>query len=626
MKITDLLKREVIEINQCTLSKQTAIDRLTDLMCKADIISDKQEFIKYILERETEKSTGFGGGIAIPHAKSSAVNRVGIAAMTIKCGVDFNSLDGESTKLIFMIAVPDMTNATDNAVDLHLEVLSMLSTILADKVLRRKLMDSQSDFEFLYYINEAEKSRGKKTLLGQTNDEVYDIIAVTACPSGIAHTYMAAEALENAGKELGISIKVETDGSAGVKNKLTENDIQKSKCVIVAADTTVEMSRFNGKKLINISTGDAIYRAKDILEDAVKYEAPTYYNNKTNGRNKANTFRQIYVHLMSGISNMLPFVIGGGILIALAFLFDDYSINPQNFGSNLPLPAFLKFVGDTSFGFMLPVLAGFIAMSIGDRPALSVGFVGGYLAKEGGSGFLGAIAAGFIAGYIMVLLRNCLRKIPESLEGIKPVLLYPVIGILMIGIIVKFGVNPPVGALNSMIFDGLNSMGSTSRVFLGIILGGMMAVDMGGPVNKAAYVFGTASLENGQFEIMAAVMAGGMIPSLATALCTTFFGNRFTSKEKQSGLVNYILGMSFISEGAIPFAAVDPFRVIPSCVIGSATAGGLSMFFNCTLRAPAGGIFVIPLAGNPLGFIIAIITGSVVGMICLAVLKKPLRK
>lgn len=624
MDITDLLKKEGIELNVKVSNKQDAIDKLVELMNNTGNLADKEEYKKTVMAREELSTTGIGDGIAIPHGKTNAVKRAGLSAMVVKDGVNYDSLDGKDAKLFFMIAAPEESN------NLHLEVLARLSTILMDEDFREKLINASSKDEFLKLIDEkeAEKFQDKKE---ETNKR-YRVLAVTACPTGIAHTYMAAESLENKGKEMGISIKVETNGSGGAKNVLTKEDIDNCECIIVAADKKVEMNRFNGKKVIITKVSSGINKAEELINEAISGKAPVYYGEGDSSSSdfetgeKESIGRKIYKDLMNGVSNMLPFVIGGGILIALSFLLDDYSINPKTFGSNTPLAAFFNTVGNASFNFMLPVLAGFIAMSIGDRPALAVGFVGGALANSGGSGFLGALAAGFAAGYLVLGLRKLFNYLPQALEGIKPTLLYPVFGILIIGILMKIIINPPLASLNTLVSNGLHSMGESSRVLLGLILGGMMAIDMGGPFNKAAYVFGTASIASGNYEIMACVMAGGMVPPLAIALCTTFFKNRFTKKERQSGLTNYIMGLSFITEGAIPFAASDPARVIPACVIGSAIAGALTGFFGCTLRAPHGGIFVTPVIGKPFGFLIALAIGSVVGMLVLALLKKPIEE
>lgn len=625
MKITDLLKKNGIAINPEVKTKEEAINKLVDLMDATGRLSDKEEYKKAVLARESLSTTGIGDNIAIPHAKTTAVKEPGLAAMILTDGIDYDSLDGEPAKLFFLIAAPEGEN------NLHLDVLARLSMMLMDPEFKDMLVNAKSVDEFLNLIDSKENDKleaeNKKEEEAKANKTGYRVLAVTACPTGIAHTFMAAESLENKAKDMGISIKVETNGSGGAKNVLTKEEIENAECIIVAADKKVDMARFEGKRVIQTKVANGIHKAEELLNKATSGNAPVYNHaggsdESADSGEKESIGRQIYKHLMNGVSHMLPFVIGGGILIALAFLFDDYSIDPANFGMNTPFAAFLKTTGGAAFGFMLPVLAGYIAMSIGDRPALAVGFVGGMLANEGGSGFLGALAAGFIAGYLMLGLKKLFSKLPQSLEGLKPVLLYPFLGILLIGAIIVFIINPPVGALNNGITNLLNSMGSSSKVLLGAVLGGMMAIDMGGPFNKAAYVFGTASLATGQFDIMAAVMAGGMVPPLAIALCTTFFKNKFTARERQSGLTNYVMGLSFITEGAIPFAAADPLKVIPACVIGSATAGALSMAFGCGLRAPHGGVFVTPIVSNPLMYLAAIAIGSVVGMIVLAVLKK----
>lgn len=620
MKITDLLNIKSIAINPKVNSKNEAIDKLVDLMDASGNLVDKNEYKKAVLAREELSTTGIGDGIAIPHAKTKAVKNAGLAAMIVNDGVDYDSLDGNPAKIFFLIGAPDGEN------NVHLEVLARLSTMLMDEKFRNALENSKTPEEFVNLIDEFENEKVNK--VKEESKDGYRVLAVTACPTGIAHTFMAAESLEEKAKNMGVTIKVETNGSGGVKNVLTAKEIEEAECIIIAADKKVDMARFNGKKVIQTKVANGIHKAEELINKAISGDAPVYNHSgsknadeEVSGENES-IGRQIYKHLMNGVSHMLPFVIGGGILIALAFLFDDYSIDPANFGMNTPFAAFLKTVGGTAFDFMLPILAGYIAMSIGDRPALAVGFVGGMLANKGGSGFLGALLAGFIAGYLVVGLKKLFEKLPNSLEGLKPVLLYPFFGILLIGAIIMFIINPPVSALNTGITNALNNMGESSRILLGAVLGGMMAFDMGGPLNKAAYVFGTASLANGQFEIMAAVMIGGMVPPLAIALCSTFFKKKFTKKERQSAVTNYVMGLSFITEGAIPFAAADPLRVIPSCVIGSATAGALSMFFGCALRAPHGGIFVLPVISNPIGYFIALVAGSVIGMLVLAVLKK----
>jgi PTS system fructose-specific IIC component len=625
MRIIDLLNENVIDLMGKPASKEETIKHLVDLMDKSGNLTDKEVYRKAVMAREEEGTTGIGEGVAIPHGKSPVVKEAGLAAMVVKEGADFEALDGEPSYLFFLIAAPEAANT------LHLEVLSRLSTILMDEEFRARLIASANAKAFLAAIDEKEQEKfgSAVTENNQTSERKYQLLAVTACPTGIAHTYMAAESLENKAKQMGITIKVETNGSGGVKNQLTAEEIKGADCIIIAADTNVEMTRFNGKPVIQTNVARGIHKPKELIDEALTGKVPVYVGSaeKTNENpssgEKESVGRKIYKDLMNGVSHMLPFVIGGGILIALAFLFDNYSIDPSHFGSNTPFAAFLMKVGGTAFAFMLPVLAGYIAMSIGDRPALAVGFVGGMLANTGGAGFLGALLAGFAAGYLILGLKKLFAKLPASLEGIKPILLYPFFGILLIGALMIFVINPPVAGLNAGLTAMLNSMGTSSKVILGLILGGMMAVDMGGPVNKAAYTFGLASLATGQFDIMAAVMVGGMVPPLGIALCTTIFRNRFTKKEREAGVANYVMGLSFITEGAIPFASEDPLRVIPSCIIGSALAGGLSMFFGCTLMAPHGGIFVFPLVGNPFGYVIALMAGAAATMMMLAILKKP---
>ena len=630
MKIVDLINKKSISLNLKATDKSDAIDKLVDLVNNSGNLNNKEEYKKAIIARENQSTTGIGEGIAIPHAKTSSVKNACLAAAICKDGVDYESFDGSLSHLFFMIAAPEGANNT------HLEVLSRLSTILMDEEFREKLINAKSEDEFLSLIDKKEKEKfpeekeEKIEVFKEKTSKYPKVLAVTACPTGIAHTFMAAESLNKQAEKMGVSIKVETNGSSGAKNVLTKEEIENATCIIVAADKKVDMARFNGKKVIITKVADGIHKAEELITKAENGDAPIY-NHEGNVETKdessdESAFRKVYKHLMNGVSNMLPFVVSGGILIALAFLLDDYSINPDTFGSNTPLAAFFKSIGDTAFKFMLPVLAGYIAYSIADRPALVVGFVGGALANTGGSGFLGALLAGFIAGYLVVGLKKVFSVLPDSLDGIKPVLLYPLFGTLLMGIIMTFIIIPPVAALNLGITNFLNGLGTSSKLILGLILGGMMAIDMGGPINKAAYVFGVASLQSGQFEIMAAVMAGGMVPPLAIALATTFFKNRFTKEERESGKVNYVMGLSFITEGAIPFAAADPLKVIPACVLGSATAGALGMMFNATLRAPHGGIFVVPVVGNPLGYLAAIAIGSVVGMIALAALKKPINE
>ena len=641
MKIVDLLHKQGINLNFNPSTKEQCINELVDLMDKTGNLNNKEEYKKAILAREELSTTGIGDGIAIPHGKTSAVKKASLAAAISKTGVDYDSLDGQPAHLFFMIAVPD------NNDNLHLEVLARLSTILMDESFRTSLINCSDKDEFLKLIDKKEMEKFPDEVKEEvkTNSNGYKVLAVTACPTGIAHTYMAAESLENKGKDMGISIKVETNGSGGAKNVLTKEEIANAECIIIAADKNVDMARFDGKRLIKTKVADGIHKASELIEEATSGNAPIYHHTGNTGDSDSNVAdesvgRKIYKHLMNGVSHMLPFVIGGGILIALAFLFDTFNpANPSGFGSGTPLAAVLMKIGGSAFGFMLPVLAGFIAMSIADRPGLAVGFVGGALASSGvtfanafdsklpavSSGFLGALLAGFVAGYLVLGLKKLFANLPNSLEGIKPVLLYPLLGIFLIGVIILF-INPAMGAINTGISGALSSMGGTSKILLGIVVGGMMSVDMGGPVNKAAYLFGTASLASGNFDIMAAVMAGGMVPPLVIALCTTFFRNKFTEKDRQAGIVNYVMGLSFISEGAIPFAAADPIRVLPSCIIGSAVAGALSMAFGCALRAPHGGIFVIAIVSNPLAYLAAIIAGSVVGAIILGILKNPVQE
>lgn len=627
MKIRDLLSRESIQLNVAPVSKAEAINKLADLMDASGKLSDKEQYIKDVLKREASGTTGLGDGIATPHAKSAGVKKAGLSAMTVPQGMDFEAMDGQPSRLFFMIAAPDGSN------DTHLELLSKLATMLMDLDFVNALVGAKNVDEFLRLIDakEAGKSQAAGGSKAVSVDASRKILAVTACPTGIAHTFMAAESLEQHARKRGIWIKVETNGSGGAKNVLTRQEIAEAECIIIAADKNVEMARFDGKPVLKTKVANGINKADELLDKALSGQAPIYHHAggssaaADEGDNES-IGRQIYKHLMNGVSHMLPFVIGGGILIALAFLFDTFDpANPGGFGSNTPLAKFFMGVGGASFGFMLPVLAGFIAMSIADRPGLAVGFVGGAMAASGGSGFLGALLAGFAGGYIVVALRKVFSCLPESLEGIKPVLLYPVLGIFIMGVLMQFVITPPVAGINEWMMDTLKNMDTSSRVMVGMIMGGMMAVDMGGPLNKAAYVTGTGLLAGGEYGVMAAVMAGGMVPPIAIALCTTFFGNRFSENERKSGITNFVMGLSFITEGAIPFAAADPLRVIPSLVVGSATAGALSMAFDCTLRAPHGGIFVVPTIGNPLMYLAAIVIGAVISCLIMSVLKKPIK-
>ena len=619
MRISELLQKESIALGRKPQDKADAIGQMVELLAKSGSLEDKKKFKQAILERERLSTTGIGEGIAIPHGKSSAVKRAALAAMVVPQGVDFASADGAPVHLLFMIAVPE------EGAELHLEVLERLAAMLMDEDFRKRLTAAKDAAEFLHILSIEEERRFAETAEKQEYD--YDVLAVTACPTGIAHTFMAAESLENKAREMGITIKVETNGSGGAKNVLTAKEIRAAKGIIVAADKNVEMQRFYGKRVLQVPVADGIRKPEVLLGKILQGEAPVYGEGKdvemADGREEIRgRGKKVYRDLMNGVSHMLPFVIGGGILIAVAFLLDDYSLNPANFGSNLPQAAFFKAIGDAAFGFMLPILAGYIAMGIADRPALAPGFVGGFLAKEGGSGFLGALLAGFAAGYLILLLKKLFDKLPRSLEGIKSILLYPVFGILLMGLLIQLIINPPVAWLNEALYGLLARLGTGSRVLLGVLLGGMMSVDMGGPINKAAYVFGTASLASNEFQIMAAVMAGGMVPPLALALAVFAFRDKFSEKERQSGVANLIMGACFITEGAIPFAAADPLRVLPACIIGSAVAGGLSMFFGCGLRAPHGGIFVLPVISHPFGFLAAVILGALVGMLLLGVLRK----
>lgn len=630
MRITDLLSKDGIELNVNAKDKNDIINKMTKLMLKTGRITDLNAYKELVLKREEEGTTGVGEGIAIPHGKGDCVTEPGLVAMVVPNGVEYDALDGKPVNLLFMIAAP---NTSDNV---HLDVLSRLSTMLMDTEFKNKLISAKSKEEFLNIINETENEKFKEET---KQEQGYEILGITACPTGIAHTYMAAEALENAGKEVGHLVKIETQGQSGVKNKLTKEEIKNAKAIIIAADIDIDLSRFKGKKILKAKVADGIHKPKELIEKALTDKnIPVYQGNGKDDseyENSDGVGSRIYRHLMNGVTHMLPFVVGGGILIAIAFLLDDYSIDPSNFGMNTPIAAFFKTIGGIAFDFMLCILSGYIAMSIADRPGLAVGFVGGAVAKAGttfaslsnpdvtlvSSGFLGALIAGFIGGYVVLLLRKVFSFLPKSLESVKPILIYPVGGILLIGLIM-LAINPVVGAINTALNNFLSSMQGANKIILGAILGGMMSVDLGGPVNKASYTFGTGMLAEGHYDIMAAVMAGGMVAPLAIALLATFFPKKLPKKDRQSALLNYIMGFSFISEGAIPFASADPIRVIVSCVIGSAVAGSLSMLFNCTLMAPHGGIFVLPVVGNAALYLLSIVIGSVVAMLILAALKK----
>ena len=631
MRITDLLDKQSISLNGAPKDKKEALDQVVDLMAKSGKINDVEAYRQRVYAREEESTTGIGEGIAIPHGKCDAVTKPGLAAMVVKDGVDFDSLDGEPVHLIFLIAAP---NTEDN---IHLDVLSKLSVLLMDEQFTADLLNAKSVDEFLEIVDKAddEKSDIDERLAdtGEAEGAQAKLLAVTACPTGIAHTYMAAEGLEKAAKAKNCFIKIETRGSGGAKNVITDQEIAEADCIIVTADTQVPLDRFDGKKVIIRQVSDGISKADELVDLALSGNVPVYHaaeGAKTEVKSSGGIGHQIYAQLMNGVSHMLPFVIGGGILIAIAFLIDGLSIDINslpadqraNFGTITPIAAMFKQIGGVAFGFMLPILAGFIAMAIGDRPALALGFVGGMMAANGKSGFLGALVAGFVAGYLILALRKACDKLPTALEKIAPVLIYPVVGILVMGLFMLFIVEPIMGGINTSLNNALTGMGSSSKVVLGLVLGGMMAIDMGGPFNKAAYVFGTAAIAAGNYDIMAAVMIGGMTPPCAIALATLLFKDKFTKEEREAGPTNFIMGLAFITEGAIPFAASDPLHVLPACIIGSGLAGALSMVFNCTLMAPHGGIFVFPVVGNGLMYFVALVVGTIVSAVLLGALKK----
>ncbi|MGN0340916.1 MAG: fructose-specific PTS transporter subunit EIIC [Lachnospira sp.] len=631
MRITDLLDENSINLNASVQNKKEALDQAIELMARSGKINDVESYRRQVYAREEESTTGVGEGIAIPHGKCSAVKAPGLAAMVIKDGVDFDSLDGEPVNILFLIAAPD---TEDNV---HMDVLSKLSVLLMDEEFVAGLKEAKNVDEFLSLIDKADKEEKSidERLQGTGKSDRVSILAVTSCPTGIAHTYMAAEGLEKAARKAGCAIKIETRGSGGAKNVLSEGEIKEADCIIVAADAKVPMERFNGKRVIECQVSDGINKADKLIERALKGDAPEYKvevksSDSGSTRKEGGACHRIYTQLMNGVSHMLPFVVGGGILIAIAFLIDGLCVDMAslseaeraNFGTITPVAALFKGIGGAAFGFMLPVLAGFIAMAIGDRPALALGFVGGYIAANGKSGFLGALVAGFVAGYVVVLLRKICDRLPEALEKIAPVLIYPVVGILVIGLCMTYIVEPVMGGINTGLNNFLSGMSSTSRLLLGFILAAMMAIDMGGPFNKAAYVFGTASIAAGNYDIMAAVMIGGMVPPCAIALSTLLFKNRYTREERDAGPTNFIMGLAFITEGAIPYAAADPLHVIPSCIIGSGIAGAISMLFKCTLMAPHGGIFVFPVVGNALYYVLALVVGTIISTLLLGLLKK----
>lgn len=634
MRITDLLDKNSISLNAAPADKKETLDLAVELMAKSGKLSDVEKYREQVYAREEESTTGIGEGIAIPHGKCDAVKAPGLAAMVIKNGVEYESLDGEPVTLLFLIAAP---NTKDNV---HLDVLSKLSVMLMDENFTTSLRNAKSVDEFLQIIDAADESaksiddRLSDTGITTEKKKGFKLLAVTSCPTGIAHTYMAAEALEKAARAADCQIKIETRGSAGVKNVLTAEEIEAADCIIVAADAKVPMDRFNGKKVISCQVSDGIGKADQLVKQAMSGNVEVFHGESsettTAVTGKESAAHKIYTQLMNGVSHMLPFVVGGGILIAIAFLIDGLNVDinalpadqRSNFGTITPIAAMFKNIGGVAFGLMLPVLAGFIGMAIGDRPALALGFVGGMLAANGKSGFLGALVAGFLAGYLILGLRKICDKLPDAIEKLAPVLIYPVVGILIMGLAMNFVVEPIMGGINTGLNNFLSGMGDSSRIVLGLILGGMMAIDMGGPFNKAAYVFGTAAITAGNYDIMAAVMIGGMTPPCAIALATLLFKNKFTKEERDAGPTNFIMGLAFITEGAIPFAASDPLHVLPSCIIGSALAGALSMAFHCTLMAPHGGIFVFPVVGNAVMYLVALVAGTVVSALLLGVLKK----
>lgn len=636
MKITDLLDKRSICLNGAPSTKEEALDKMVELMSKSDKLIDVKGYRKQVYAREEESTTGIGEGIAIPHGKCDEVRKPGLAAMVVPKGVDFEALDGEPVTLLFLIAAP---NTKENV---HLDVLSKLSVLLMNEEFAQALRQAKTPEEFLSIIDRAdqeektidERLTGNNQLNSVEKTGAY-ILAVTSCPTGIAHTYMAAEGIEKAARTAGCRVKIETRGSGGAKNTLTNQDIEEADCIIVAADAKVPMERFDGKRVIECQVSDGISKADELVKRALNGNVPVYRTENPAAKDKeaksgGSLGHQVYTQLMNGVSHMLPFVVGGGILIAIAFLIDGFSVDIHslaesergNFGTITPVAAFFKNIGGVAFGFMLPILAGFIAMAIGDRPALALGFVGGMIAANGKSGFLGALVAGYLAGYVILLLRKLCDRLPETVEKIAPVLIYPVIGILVMGLGMSFIVEPIMGGINTILNNGLEGMGGASKVVLGLVLGAMMAVDMGGPFNKAAYVFGTASIASGNYDIMAAVMVGGMTPPCAIALSTLIFKNKYTKEERESGPANFIMGLAFITEGAIPYAAADPIRVLPACMIGSGVAGALSMLFHCTLMAPHGGIFVFPVVGNALLYLVALVVGTVVSAVLLGLFKK----
>lgn len=634
MRIIDLLKKDAIELNTSAASKSEAIEKMVSLHRKAGNLNDAEVYTKAILAREEQGSTAIGEGIAVPHAKSESVKTPGLAAITVPAGVDYGAPDGKASDILFMIAAP-----LDG--DLHLEILSRLMVMLMDADFCAKLRAAKTPEEYIEIIDKAEAEKyPEEPPVEEKKEEGYRILAVTACPTGIAHTYMAAEALQQAGEKMGITIKVETDGSGGAKNVLTKKEIEECDGIICAVDRNVEMARFNGKPVLKTSVTKGINKPEELIQKVLDGKAPVYHSDSADtsadeGDEKEGFGRKVYKHLMNGVSHMLPFVVGGGVLIAIGFLIDTFAGNAgtDSFGFTNPVASVIFWIGKAAFAFMLPILAGYISMSIADRPGLLPGIVGGYLATTGAtlasptgddtavSGFLGALLAGFVAGLLVNLIKKAFGWLPKSMDGIKPVFIFPLFGTLLIGVFM-LAINPVVGLLNSGLSNFLTNLGDSSKLLLSIVLAAMMAIDMGGPFNKAAYVFGTAAIADGNTWIMAAVMIGGMVPPIAIALSTTIFKNKWTAEERKNGPVNYLMGLCFITEGAIPYAASDPIRVIPSCMIGSGVAGAVCALFGCACPAPHGGVFTFAVVTNPVGYIVALIAGSVAGALVLSLLKK----
>ncbi|MCM3797301.1 fructose-specific PTS transporter subunit EIIC [Caldibacillus thermoamylovorans] len=620
MKVTELLRKDIMLMDLQSTTKNEVIDEMIASLEKHHVINNADQFKEAILKREEQATTGLGNGIAMPHAKTAAVNEATVLFAKSNKGVDYESLDGEPTYLFFMIAVPD------GAYDTHLQALAALSRSLLDEKFIEGLKSAKTPDEVvnIFQKREEESEEKEANVQADTSEKPF-IVAVTACPTGIAHTYMAEEALKKKAAEMNVDIRVETNGSEGVKNRLTDDEIRRAKGVIVAADKKVEMSRFNGKPLLERPVSEGINKPEELISKIIKGDAPTFHaeNDDRQKEEPSNTsvWGKIYKDLMNGVSHMLPFVVGGGILMAISFLFES------TLGDDSVTFKFLNTIGGNAFNFLIPILAGYIAMSIGDRPGLMPGMVGGLMAVNSNAGFLGGLAAGFLAGYIVVFLKKLFRGMPRSLEGLKPILLYPILSLFIVGTLMYFIIGPIFSSINTAVVDFLSDMGTANAVLLGALLGGMMSIDMGGPFNKAAYTFSIGVFtDTGDGSFMAAVMAGGMIPPLAIALATTFFKNKFTDEERRSGLSNYLLGISFITEGAIPFAASDPLRIIGSSIVGSAIAGGLTQLWNTAIPAPHGGIFVIALAERPFMFLIALLIGTVIAGLLIGFWRKPVKQ